>query len=82
KSLQLDKEEGEYDDEIAEKNKAISEIQNRLLELSFDTSEASNAEKLKLEEDLSEKQKDSLFLSRDRHVQLLYRQSQLQSLHL
>ena len=69
-SLQLDKDEKDYDDEIADKNKEIAEIQNRLLELSFDTSESSKAEQLKLQEELSSKQKDLSDTQYDRSVEL------------
>lgn len=69
-SLQLDKDEKDFNDEITDKNKKISEIQNRLLELSFDTSESSKAEQLKLQEELSSKQKDLSDTQYDRSVEL------------
>ena len=70
KSLKLDKEQSEYDDEIADKNKEISDIQNRLTELEFDTSASAMAEKLKLQEDLTEKQKDLSNSQADREYDL------------
>ena len=70
KSLKLDKEQSEYDDEIADKNKEISEIQNRLTELEFDTSASAMAEKLKLQEDLAGKQKDLSESQADREYDL------------
>ena len=70
KSLKLDKEQSEYDDEIADKNKEISDIQNRLTELEFDTSASAMAEKLKLQENLSEKQKDLSESQADREYDL------------
>lgn len=70
KSLKLDKEQSEYDDEIANKNKEISDIQNRLTELEFDTSATAIAEKLKLQEDLTEKQKDLSESQADREYDL------------
>ena len=70
KALKLDKEQSEYDDEIADKNKEISDIQNRLTELEFDTSASAMAEKLKLQENLSEKQKDLSESQADREYDL------------
>jgi len=70
KSIQLDKDEKDYQDEISDKNKEIADIQNRLLELSFDNSESAKTEKLKLEEDLVEKRKDLSDTQCDRETEL------------
>lgn len=57
-SLKKMKEEKDYQDELSEKTKDVSEIQRRLDELEFDTSESGMAEKLRLREELAKKQKD------------------------
>jgi hypothetical protein len=56
--LDLQQSEKEYQDEIADKNKGIANVQAELLALQFDTSEEANAKRLQLQDDLAKKQKD------------------------
>ena len=57
-SLRLQAEERGYQKELAEKQKAVTDVQGRLAELEFDTSAEATAEKLRLQEQLSEAMSD------------------------
>lgn len=57
-SLQLTKEQDEYNDEVGDKLKNISDLERRIQQLSLDDSREAQAEREKLLEDLYEKQKD------------------------
>jgi len=70
KSLKLDKDEDDYLAEVSEKNKKISDIQNKLDELQFDNSAQAIAQKLELQADLAEKQKDLAETQSDREYDL------------
>jgi len=69
-ALKLTEEQHDYEKSLAEKQKDISKIQNRLLELSLDDSRAAQAERLKLEEDLADKTSDLDELQHDRSIEL------------
>jgi len=64
------KEEADYKDEIAEKEKSLSRIQNELTELSLDNSEEANASRLKLQEDFDAQSLDLAKAQRDRQYEL------------
>ncbi|MDD4000290.1 MAG: hypothetical protein PHX62_05295 [Bacilli bacterium] len=51
KSLQLAHDEADYQDELASKNKTLSDIENELLQLQFDNSEEGKRRRLELEAD-------------------------------
>lgn len=50
--------EANYQDEISDKQKSITKMENQLLAISLDTSDKGKAERLKLEEEISAKKKD------------------------
>ena len=56
--MQLTKEQDEYNDEVSDKLKNISDLERRIQQLSLDDSREAQAEREKLLEDLYEKQKD------------------------
>lgn len=56
--LQTYHDEQNYIDGLKEKQKDVSDIENRLVSVSMDKSQKGQAEKLKLEEELAEKKKD------------------------
>jgi uncharacterized spore protein YtfJ len=58
KLLDQQRDEKKYQDEIADKNKKISDIENQLLALQFDNSEEAKAKRLKLEEEKAAAIKD------------------------
>ena len=58
KAIELLKDEKDHDEEMAEKNKAISDIQVQLDRLALDNSASAQKKKRKLEEELAEKKKD------------------------
>jgi hypothetical protein len=68
--LDLTEDQHDYEKSLAEKQKDIGKIQNRILELSRDNSRAAQAERLELEEDLTEKTDDLTEFQRDRRVEL------------
>jgi len=68
--LKLTEEQHDYEKDISEKQKGISTIQNRLLELSLDDSRESQAERLKLEEELAKLTTDLEETQHDRSIQL------------
>ncbi len=57
-AIQVLKEEEEHEDELAEKNKAVSDIQSQLDSLSRDNSASAAKKRRELEEELAEAQKD------------------------
>jgi hypothetical protein len=58
KILDQMKEEKNYQDDLAEKNKELSNIENELLELQFDNSEEAKAKRLLLEDEKAKKLKE------------------------
>lgn len=57
-TMQAEKENTEYEDEVAEKLKVIARLQSKIDALGLDDSRKAQAEKMALEEELSELQKD------------------------
>jgi TP901 family phage tail tape measure protein len=64
------KEEADYKDELEDKEKSLSRIQNELLELSLDNSEEAAAKRLELQEELQKAQDDLDKTQRDRQYDL------------
>lgn len=58
KAIELVKDEKDHDEEMAERNKAISDIQIQIDRLALDNSAAAQKKKRELEEQLAEKKKD------------------------
>lgn len=58
KSLELTKEQDDYDDEVSKKVKSISKLESQIQLLSLDDSREAKAQRAKLEEELAEKQKE------------------------
>lgn len=56
--LQTYRDEANYQDELADKQKDISKLENKLIAMQLDTSDKAKAERLKLEEEITEKKKD------------------------
>lgn len=69
-ALRLTEEQHDYEKGLAEKQKDISKIQDRLLELELDDSREAQAEKLQLQEDLAEKTSDLEEYQHDRSIEL------------
>jgi TP901 family phage tail tape measure protein len=61
--------EADFQDELAEKNKSLSDIEAELLELQFDNSEEANAKRLQLEEEKATKVKEISKLQADNTLQ-------------
>lgn len=57
-AMRAEKENAEYEDELADKLKAIAKLQSKIDALSLDDSRKAQAEKMALEEELAELQKD------------------------
>lgn len=57
-AMRVEKENAEYEDELADKLKAIAKLQSKIDALSLDDSRKAQAEKMALEEELAELQKD------------------------
>jgi len=57
-AMRAEKENIEYEDELADKLKAIAKLQSKIDALSLDDSRKAQAEKMALEEELTELQKD------------------------
>ena len=70
KALESLKDEKDYNDDLAEKTKSVSDIQSQLDEISFDTSESAAAKKLGLQEDLSKAQKELDDYQYDHQIEL------------
>lgn len=64
-ALEAAKKEGEYDDEIEEKIRKIAKLQDRINTLSLDDSRDAQAEKIRLEEEMYELQKELADLQAD-----------------
>jgi TP901 family phage tail tape measure protein len=69
-SLKLMKEERDFNDEISEKNKALSKLKTEIYILSLDQSRASQAKRLKLEEEAAKLSTDITKKEEDRKYQL------------
>ncbi len=68
--IDLKEEEYDYNNEIADKNKEVTDIQDQLLALQFDNSQEAAAKRAELEEQLAEKNKDLSQIEHDRGIQL------------
>lgn len=69
KSLDLDKSSEDYSKSVSKKLKEIASLQSRINQLSLDDSREALAERLKLEEELAEKQEDLYSTQRDHGVE-------------
>ncbi len=70
KLIDLEESRRKYEDDVADREKEISKVQNRISELSMDNSREAMAERAKLEEQLAKLQGDLGTTQRDRYVEL------------